>query len=198
MTRDTDGVWDNDEHSLPTISGDGRYVVYFALEYYSGYANGTNSYNQTVAYNYDIYISDTVLGGVTRLTTGEDSYNSRDYITPSISENGQYLAYIRFPDNYGSSSFQNPELYKHSILVENLATGEVEHLPQQNRRVPAFPASAYLCYPQVSNDGRYVVFWTTAENLVVGQAAASGYSGIFRKDLQTGQLLLVSSDPRGR
>ncbi|MFM9019203.1 MAG: TolB family protein [Actinomycetota bacterium] len=53
------------------------------------------------------------------------------------------------------------------------------------------PARAY----GVSLDGRYVVFATAASNLVAGDL--NGAIDVFRKDTQTGRVLLVSRDSRG-
>jgi flagellin-like hook-associated protein FlgL len=47
---------------------------------------------------------------------------------------------------------------------------------------------------QISADGRYVVFRTNSSNLVPG---SSGTMQTYRKDLQTGELLLVSSNNAG-
>ena len=47
----------------------------------------------------------------------------------------------------------------------------------------------------VSLDGRYVVFATAASNLVTGDS--NGALDVFRKDTQTGRVVLVSRDSRG-
>ena len=50
-------------------------------------------------------------------------------------------------------------------------------------------------YPSMTPDDRYVAFVSSATNLVEGDT--NGYEDIFRKDLTTGQTLLVSTSSSG-
>jgi Tol biopolymer transport system component len=56
---------------------------------------------------------------------------------------------------------------------------------------PNFPSD----FPDMSADGRYVVFQSSAGNLVAGDL--NGAFDIFRKDLLTGELVLVSASKAG-
>src|SRR5262249_23059686 len=69
------------------------------------------------------------------------------------------------------------------IFIKDLQTGTLTWV--------SAGANAASASPSISSDGRYVAFSSFASNLVSGDA--NGKSDVFLKDLQTGQLTMVSS-----
>lgn len=65
-----------------------------------------------------------------------------------------------------------------------------------SRAADGTQANAAATHPRLSADGRYVVFESTATNLVPGHAGRSRMD-VYRKDLQTGAILCVSVDNFG-
>src|SRR6185436_10684780 len=59
------------------------------------------------------------------------------------------------------------------------------------------PANGGSFEPSLSDDGRYVAFWSSATNLVPGLPASPSTSRVFVYDRSTGQTTLVSLGPSG-
>src|SRR5205085_1139875 len=76
---------------------------------------------------------------------------------------------------------------------KNVATGEIDLV----NATAAGVVSNYIVegVPAVSDDGRYVVFATGATNLDASDD--NGTTDVYRKDLTTGAILLVSTNASG-
>ncbi|HEY3401663.1 MAG TPA: hypothetical protein VGK03_13635 [Geothrix sp.] len=66
-----------------------------------------------------------------------------------------------------------------------------------SRAADGTAANGYSDKPEISADGRYVVFESHATNLVAGGDPARSYADIYRYDLQTRQTIRVSVDNAG-
>jgi Tol biopolymer transport system component len=175
------GVQANGNCSKPSISGDGRYVVFLstATILVSGDANGRK----------DVFLRDLQTGQTTLVSVAtngtqanEDSYN------PQISMDGRFIVYETSSSN----------------LVANDSNGWTDvylydrQLAQTERVSVAFTAADgndSSTLPAVSGDGRYVAFGSSASNLV--QTDSNNMGDVFVRDRQMGLTFLVSSTAGG-
>lgn len=163
--------------STPSISPDGRYVAFFSR---SAIVPGDGSSD-------DVFIKDMQTGDVVRVSNsyvnvGQSSnHNSYD---PEFSSDGRYLVF------HSAANDIVPGDASHAIDVfrYDIQTGETLRVS-----VPASGDDAVggeSIYASVSGDGRYVVFESTATNLVSGDT--NGLRDIFVKDMETGVVVRVS------
>lgn len=72
------------------------------------------------------------------------------------------------------------------------ATGKIELVSRALRGTPPDTAGSWSVEPRMSADGRYVVFFSDARNLVPGQVTLSPLGNLFLHDRVTGKTVLVS------
>jgi Tol biopolymer transport system component len=158
------GTISNTGASRPSISSDGRYVVFesSADNLVPGDAGG----------NTDIFVRDTDTG-ITSLvsvsTAGTQGIHSSNY--PDISADGRYVTFTSVADNLvpdDTNGFTD-------IFVHEIATGITSRVSVSESGVEANGN----CYePEISPNGRYVVFESNADNLIDG-VTLSGERHIF-------------------
>ncbi len=123
----------------------------------------------------DLVLASSTSGGAAALSTCDD---------PVISANGRYVV---FTSNSTNLPGANGPL---QIYRKDLSTGAIA-------LVSATSAGAagdnFSGYPAISDDGRYIAFESYASNFPNG----SGMWQVYRKDMVTGELLLVSKEPDG-
>ena len=106
---------------------------------------------------------------------------------PSISNDGQVVA---FSSNAGKLVGDN-EIIQH-IYVNNLSTHEISRASIGN---DGQNANSISYSPKVSGNGKQVVFYSLADNLVTDDN--NGESDVFIRDLETGSTKLVSTSASG-
>ncbi|WP_125730857.1 beta strand repeat-containing protein [Microcystis viridis] len=154
----------------PTISGDGRFVA-FVSEANNLVSNDTNSAD-------DIFVHDRQTGQTTRVSVasnGAQTDSFRDSDSPVISGDGRFVAFVSRATNLVPSDTNSAD----DIFVHDRQTGQTTRVSVASNGTQANGDNAT---PSISADGRYVVFASSATNLVAG---ING--GIFLHDRQTGQ-----------
>ena len=171
----------------PSISADGRYVVFtsHASNLVPGDTNGTP----------DIFRKDTQTGVITLVSAASngDQGNNQSY-HPSISANGQLVVFTSDANNLvnGDQNYLT-DIFRHEIATGTTTIVSVTGVARRSRPPTA---RAYSHGDQkLSADGRYVVFYSYASNLVPGDT--NGTTDIFRKDTQTVAITLVSAASNG-
>ncbi|MCZ8067601.1 MAG: beta strand repeat-containing protein [Microcystis sp.] len=154
----------------PTISGDGRFVA-FVSEANNLVSNDTNSAD-------DIFVHDRQTGQTTRVSVASngaqtDSFGDSD--SPVISGDGRFVAFVSRATNLVPSDTNSAD----DIFVHDRQTGQTTRVSVASNGTQA---NGHNATPSISADGRYVVFASSATNLVAG---ING--GIFLHDRQTGQ-----------
>ena len=168
------------------ISADGRYVV-FRSEADNLVAGDTNERT-------DIFRKDLQTGEILRVSTAGDPAHTQaneDSDYASISSDGRYVVFQSYADNLvvgdtngGGDTFR-----------KDMTTGEIVRLTSPNAAVGHVEGNAGSLSGTISNDGHYLVFLSGATNLVASDTNKS--SDIFRKDLLTGAIELVSTAADG-
>jgi hypothetical protein len=160
------------------VSGNGRYVVFESLanNLVVGDSNGFS----------DVFMKDMQTGVTTLISSdslgiqGDGSTNS-----PSISFDGRYIVFSSESTNLISGDINSTQ----DIFLKDTQTGVTTLISSDSFSVQS---NGHSRTPWISSDGRYVVFESGATNFVSGDM--NGDQDIFKKDIQTGVITLISSD----
>lgn len=181
VSKDSDGNERNGPNRFPSISVDGRYVVF---------ESGSNDLvpDDTNGYE-DIFVHDRETRETTRinLNTEGNQANSQTF-NPSISADSRYVAFWSLADNLVPDDTNDWEGFVHdretglTNRVCVASSGE-----QGNNGCGA---------PFISANGRHVAFGSFSDNLVPGDT--NGLFDTFVHDLETGETTRVSIDSDGK
>ncbi len=154
------------------VSADGRYVVF-----------SSSSTNLVPSNSTGVFLRDQQTN-TTTLVSVSSSGNPGDYysVYGSISANGRFVVFSSDADNLvpgTNSAYQ-------SIYVRDLQQGLTE---REDVASDGTGANGSSSCPAISADGRFVVFESNSTNLAPG---TSGNNQIYRRDRNTGQIILVS------
>jgi Tol biopolymer transport system component/Ca2+-binding RTX toxin-like protein len=116
---------------------------------------------------------------------GDQGNNYSD--TPSISADGRYVAFT----SYASDLVPGDTNGVPDVFVKDLQTGAITLASSDAWGNQGYGDSFQ---PSISADGRYVAFYSLADNLVPGDT--NWTYDMFVKDLQTGAITRVSTDAR--
>jgi len=177
-SSDADDIVGDDNSDNASISPDGRYVAFDSLALNLLPAPTANRQ----VFRKDLWTGEIVLcssnaGGI----QGDDSSSD-----PSISSDGRYVAF----DSTATDLLPAPTAERH-VYRKDLWTGEIVLCSSDVDDVEGNGGSKDA---SITSDGRYVAFESSATNLVTTPTANRQ---VFRKDLQTGEILLCSSDADG-
>lgn len=169
----------DDESRVPAISADGRFVAFLSAA--SNLVPGDT--NQT----WDVFVHDRRGGTVTRVSrstrgaqTNATSYESSG---PSISGDGRYVAYYSLASNLVARDTNS----SWDSFVTDRVTGTTTRISRATNGAQGNDSS-YA--PAISANGRAVVYWSLASNLVPGDTNETGDT--FVTDRVTGRTTRVS------
>jgi len=136
-----------------------------------------------------IGVTGTTLVSATPSGDASDSFNSLSTVTPD----GRYVAFVSSSDNMLVNPIATdggPQVYLYDRQAHHM-----EMISQALDGSAGAPDASTYPALSISNDGRYVVFNSSATNLAVGQPQPSGvtYNNVFLRDRQTGTTTLISS-----
>ncbi len=140
----------------PHISGNGRYLVFASL--WSGFGGATDNFS-------DIYRRD-LQNDVTEYVSYTQAMLSNDgsASAPSISRDGRYVVF----HSLSSTLVPGDENGVSDVFIRDLSTGVVERISVTDAGSEANEASFAGFQRSVSSNGRFVVFMSSATNLVEG------------------------------
>lgn len=174
----------------PVISADGNYVAFFSnsASLVSGQSD-TNAANDLFLYRRQDGTVTLVSHASSSSLTAGNGASSGPFVDSILSSDGRYVAFESVASNLvaGQVDFNSaPDVFLYdrttgtSVLVSR-ASGSTTTTGNGTSKEP-----------RISADGRYVVFRSTATNLVSGQTDANGGDDVFLFDRDTGTLTLVS------
>jgi Tol biopolymer transport system component len=176
----SDGAQANNASFHPAISADGRYVAFVsdATNLVAGDTNGV----------LDVFVHDRQTGQTTRVSVASDGAqaNGASYVHPSppaISADGRIVAFASAATNLVTNDTNTQA----DIFVHDRQTGQTTRVSVASDGTQANGASRYTA---VSPDGRFVVFSSSATNLVAGDT--NGVDDVFMHDRLTGQTIRIS------
>lgn len=181
VSRASDGTLGNSASTESQISYDGRYVVFesSASNLVAGDSNG----------NSDIFMHDRVTGTTTRvsLTDAGLQANGNSFL-PQISADGRYVAFSSAGTNLVAGD-TNGVL---DIFVRDTVAGTTTRVSVATGGAQGNSISRFS---DMSDDGRYVTFESSASNLVAGDT--NGGLDVFVHDLVTSTTTRVNVDSAG-
>lgn len=119
-------------------------------------------------------------------STGSQSNSLSD--APSVSADGHYVAFESAANNLVPGDSNN----SFDIFIKDVQTGAITLASTSSG---GEQANCHSSSPNLSADGRYVVFVSCADNLIPGDT--NGDPDVFVKDTQSGAVLKASTDSSG-
>ncbi|HAL30865.1 MAG TPA: hypothetical protein DCP20_09155, partial [Coriobacteriia bacterium] len=167
--------------SCPSISGNGRYVMF-------------NSYDSNLVPNdtnetCDIFVHDRVSNQTERVNVATDGAQANDYTYSyweGISSDGRYVAFVSVASNLVPDDTNGVA----DVFIRDCVTGITERLSVASEGTQGSDQSGG---PSVSDDGRFVAFGSGAPNLVLGDTNDTW--DVFVHDRFTGDPGTTDEDP---
>ena len=182
LASTTGAVTANGYSDNPSLSADGRYTAFAsdASNLVAGDGNGTR----------DIFIFDSQNNTVRRLNVSQQGAPANaPSNNPALSADGRFLAFSSEATNLilgDTNAFSD-------IFVVDTITGAIA---RQSVSTAGGQSNGSSFRPAMSGDGRYLVFESSATNLIAG-TTASGISHIYVRDRTLGTTTLVSQASAG-
>jgi Tol biopolymer transport system component len=168
------------------VSADGNTVVFESL------ANNLHPGDMNQAF--DIFAvdgDDTIPLAISKSTEG--SLGDQDSLQPSVSGDGQVVAFISKSRNLALRCGTENPLNVNHVYVHFRSSGETRCI---TRQPSGAPSTAGGTVPVVSGNGRYVAFLSNGADLVAGVSPPG--QNVFLHDLQTGTTSLASVGANGQ
>lgn len=170
------GMQGNGASFAPSISADGRYVVFMSW--------ASNLVPEDTNGRQDVFLHDRQTAQTTRVSVASDGSQGNDHSQyPSINFDGRYVVFNSSASNLISGDTNNTV----DIFVYDRITGETARVSIAS---DGSQANGGSYGPRISDDGRYVAFSSHAANLVSGDT--NGHGDIFVHDRDTNQTSRVS------
>lgn len=170
----TDGVaW------TPSASADGRYVVFTT--------NATMIPADTNS-DFDIYLRDRVAGTTTCVSVSTTGSPAGQSYNPVISADGNFVAF----ESYANSLVAGDTNASNDVFVRDLVNGTTARVSVSSLGVQAENGSD-SSQTSISEDGRFVVFASSAGNLVADDT--NGFDDIFLHDRIDGTTRRINFGP---
>lgn len=181
ISKSSSGVAGDKASSDPNASADGRYIVFqsFAENLVGGDTNDTS----------DIFLHDRQTGQTYLISKGiggtPTNGSSR---APVISADGRYIAFESYADNLVS----NDNNFDPDIFLYDRQTDQTQRVSVATNGTEGNNGSGS---PAISNDGRFIAFDSSANNLVSNDN--NFYRDVFVHDHITGETTLISKSSGG-
>ncbi|MFD1045868.1 TolB family protein [Kibdelosporangium lantanae] len=167
----------------PGVSADARFVAFVssATNLVPSDTNGVD----------DVFVKDRRTGKLTMVSAAADGTpgNAASYGSPSVSANGRFIAFR----SDASNLVPNDTNKVADVFVKDVQTGAIERV---STAADGTQGDKLVVHgTAISADGRYVVFPSSATNLVPGDTNAS--VDMFVKDRQTGAIVRANTSATG-
>jgi Tol biopolymer transport system component len=166
--------------STPSISTDGRYIVY--------QGGGTGGETQVRVYDREAGTSE-VASLPAPGAIGDDNLDASE--DPGISADGRYVVFATGSDDFVPGDINGSV----DVFLRDRVAGTTELVSVSSEEVQGDGHSGTFGGPTVSADGRYVAFQSDAENLVANDL--NGYGDVFVRDRTSGTTTRVSVSSGG-
>ena len=178
----SDGTESNGASYSPSISADGRFVA-FGSDATNLVAGDTNE-------SADIFVRDRLAGTTERVSVDSSGAEANGLsLFCSISADGRYVVFGSVASNLVATDTNGMP----DVFVHDRQTGTTERVSVSSG---GEEGNSVAGYGRISDDDRYVAFWSDASNLVPGDT--NGFWDVFVRDLQTGTTERVSVDSLGQ
>ncbi len=171
----------NDHSNNPQITPNGRYIV-FQSEAVNLVA-GIDANNAP-----DVFLRDTQLDETFLISVGRNGRSNRGNYNPQVTPDIHYVVF----ETDASNLVDNDNNGRSDILVRDLRAGGITRVSVDSNGAQSNSGSYS---PQITDDGRRVIFQSHATNLVAGDV--NGKFDIFSHDQGDNKTSLVSAKPDG-
>jgi Tol biopolymer transport system component len=174
----------NQHAGQPSVSADGDLVAF------SAEATSQPGVNPTLPILPRIFVRDLSDGSLTEVSVSADgqSFANGSSFRPDISANGEFVVFDSVADNLLTTADANPF---RDVFIKSLVDGSIRLVSTDADGNQGFDT---MRNATVSEDGRFVAF-ETEFGMVTGDT--NGTWDIYLKDMQTGDLQLVSESEAG-
>lgn len=181
ISKNTQGGNTNDVSSQPSLSASGRYVAF--------QSSASNLVSNDGNSQQDIFVFDRQNNSTRRVSIDSNGNEGNGLSeTPDLSGDGNLIVFASTASNLVSNDSNG----KKDIFIHNRQTATTSLLSISSSGSQANNSSSS---PAISADGRFVVFVSTATNLVANDS--NGSSDIFLLDRDSGLIKLISRDSTG-
>lgn len=171
------GAQANGDAGTGVLSADGRYVAFDsqATNLVPGDTNG----------RFDVFVRDLSSGTTERVSMGTGGVQGNgDSVYPWISADGRYVTFVSLAANLSTGDGNG----QWDVFIHDRQSGTTERVSVTSGGSSI--SGAELAPAPASSDGRFVVFASTASNVVSGDT--NGLADIFLRDRSTGTTERVS------
>ena len=178
------GIAANGPSDSASISSDGRYVTFIS--------SATNLVMNDLNGKQDVFVYDSVSNKIERISLQSASIESNGKSTsPSISDDGRFVAFVSAATNLIVG--ENDTNAQEDVFVYERVQKFTRRVSVSEKNVQADGLSGR---PDISGDGRHVVFESSATNIVTGDT--NGVKDVYVYDLLTNSVARVSTDDSGQ
>lgn len=181
ISKSTDLQQGNADSSYPTISSNGNFIAY--------YSDASNLVENDLNGSTDVFLYNRLAQTTTRVSisnSGEEGNDLSDL--PSISADGRFVAFFSLASNLVAGDTNG----KADIFVRDTHDGLTRRASVAS---DGSQANGLCDVPSLSADGRYIAFYSFADNLVPGDD--NGFTDVFRHDFLTGETIRISIGASG-
>lgn len=183
VSVDSFGVQADGGSGAPSISADGGTIAF--------YSEATNLVLGDSNARWDVFVHDRSTGTTERVSVDSSGTEANDDSEfPSISADGQVVSF----ESWATNLFPNDGNQLRDVFAHDRVTGSTDCASVDMSGIPGNGDSRSPA-GQLSCDGRFVAFQSTASNLVVGDANAG--EDVFVRDRATATTQLISVDSSG-
>jgi Tol biopolymer transport system component len=188
VSRNASGVVGNGASGEPTISNDGRFVVFSS--------SATNLVSGDALGEADVFISDLQAGSLERVSVGMAGTEANDGSgEPAVSSDGRYVVFSSDATNLVPVDDNRSR----DVFLVDRRTGLVERESQFDAHL--FRPSEIdggSGYPSISSDGRYVAFESLGDlSFAASGGDNNGTWDVVRRDRASQTLTVVTDSGRG-
>jgi Tol biopolymer transport system component len=154
------------------------------------YHNNSGSSN---LFERDLTLGQTSLVSVSQDGTG-DADADVDHVGYSLSADGRFVVFASQADNLAGPKYN--EVVFNDVFVRDMQAGVTSQISINRDGTGGANTASNVSQPgqSITADGRYVVFNSTATDLVPGSVSGQN---VYWRDLQTGTTTLISADANG-
>jgi len=165
-----DGTPGNGVSNRPSISGDGRKIVFAS--------QATNLVSPATRAR-QVFLKDLDRGTTTLVSsTADGAEGDQGSTSPSISADGRWVSFDSKAGNFDPADGKGDT----DIYVKDLQNGAIEQVSVRNDGRQATPGKVKGADSTISADGRFVAFWSDSPDLAPGRR--NGTSDIYVRDRQ--------------
>lgn len=177
----SEGARKGDEWSFaPSISHDGRYIAF---------QSSSSNLSDIDDLSEDVFLRDTATNTTTLISRGNGPGGpggDERSLSPSVSADGRYIAFRSDADNLSGADEDGAD-----IFVRDRARGTTALISRRSQTAGGQAATnGSSFFPSISSNGRYIAFYSTADNL--SGADDNRFGNIFVRDTAAATTTLVS------